>query len=520
MTLDSGRIYTGDELTHDLTTDCDVCVIGSGAGGGWLAAELAARGRRVVMLEEGGYRTRRDFNMKETRAFATLYQELGVRTTDDLSISMLQGRCVGGGTTINWCSSFRAPDRVLALWRGRFGLDTLSPEILAPHWDAVERRLHVAPAPEGSMNENNRVLWDGLGKLNYTRALIPRNVHNCANLGACGMGCPLDAKQSTLATVIPDAVERGLTLVANASARTLEWTNRNVREVRADVLDPETNLPTGRQLTIKPKVTVVSGGAINSPALLLRSGLDAEGRVGRRTWLHPVAVMIAQFDREIRGFQGAPQSVSSHHFIDRGPGKIGFFLEVPPIHPMLAAIVAQGSGGFLQGLLADLPRLHAMIAVTADGMLPEETGATVRLRDGAYSRHSVSYEFVDAHWEAFREACKEMARIQFAAGARRVFSLHLDPVRLDGPEDLHRLDDALWQKLRLRLVSAHQMGGCAMGKDPSASVVDPTLRFHTMDNLFVVDGSVFPTSLGVNPQQTIYGLGRWAAAQVEASIGS
>jgi choline dehydrogenase-like flavoprotein len=514
----SGRIYTGDELTKDVEVECDVCVVGSGAGGAWLAHELLAAGKRVVMLEEGGYHTRREFDMTEARAFPNLYQDLGNRTSDDLSISVLQGRSVGGGTTVNWCSSFRTPERILNTWRDVHGVDSLSTAVLTPHWDHIEKRLHVAEWPLSAINENNRALWDGLGKLNYERGLIRRNVNNCLNLGYCGMGCPVDAKQSMLATVLPDAVEKGLVLYANTSARLLDWSGRRISAVRAEVLDPVKNRPTGVKVTVKPKVCVVSGGAINSPGLLLRSSLDSEGRVGRRTWLHPVVVMLAQFEQEIRAFSGAPQSVYSHHFIERGPGKVGFFLEVPPVHPMLGSLVATGSGGRIQDVLGDLPHLQAMIGLTVDGLLPEEEGGTVRLKDGGYSRFSLEYNFLDAHWEAFRTACKEMARVQFAAGARRVMSLHAEPVVLDSAADIDRLDAAAWEKLRVKITTAHQMGGCCMGKDPSKSVVDPLLRYHTMDNLYVVDGSVLPTSLGVNPQETIFGIARWAAGHIAQAV--
>lgn len=516
--MTQGRIYTGDELAADVTVECDVCIVGSGAGGAWLALELVKRGKSVVMLEEGGYHTRAEFDMTEARAYPDLYQELGNRTTDDLSISLLQGRSVGGGTTVNWCSCFRTPERILKLWRERHGVDTLSTEVLGPHWDAIERRLRVQEWPLELINENNRVLWEGLGALSYERGLIRRNVNNCANLGACGLGCPVDAKQSMLVTTLPDAVEQGLTLYANASARTFSWDGRRVTAVNADVLDPATNRPKGVKLTVKPKVAVSSGGAINSPGLLLRSGLDCEERVGLKTWLHPVMVMMALFDRRIDAFSGAPQSVYSHQFSDRGEGKVGFFLEVPPVHPMLASTVTTGVGGEFQALLSKLPYVNAMLGITIDGLLPHEEGATVQLRDGGYSRYNINYAFKDEHWEAFRTACKEMAKIQFAAGAQKVLSLHTDPVVLDSPADLPKLDRAPWQKVKVKVVTAHQMGGCAMGKDPQTSIVDPLLKFHTMDNLFVVDGSVLPTSLGVNPQLTIFGIARWAAEHIAAAV--
>lgn len=516
--MSEGRIYSGDEVPGDREIACDVCVIGSGAGGSVLADQLVSRGLSVVMLEEGGYHTRSEFDLTESNAFPNLYQELGNRTTDDLSISILQGRSVGGGTTVNWCSSFRTPKRILDHWRDVHGVEGLSEEALRPHWEAIERRLHIAEWPEDRINRNNRVLWDGCGKLGYSRGLIRRNVNNCANLGYCGMGCPIDAKQSMLVTIIPDAVEKGLTVYANASARRLQLQGRRVASVEVEILDPKTNTSSGKRLTIRPKATAVSCGALNSPALLLRSGLNGRGRVGKRTFLHPVVIMAAEFDEPVEAFFGAPQSVHSHHFVERGPGKIGFFIEVPPIHPMLAATTFTGFGLPFEQMVTRLPYLQACIAITVDGLLPGEEGGTVGLRGGEDRRLKIDYPLGEPHWEAFREACKEMAKIQFAAGARQVASLHFEPVVMRSEAEIGKLDRAPWEKLRVRVVTAHQMGGCAMGRDPERSVVDSRLRYHDLDNLFVVDGSVFPTSLGVNPQETIYGISRWGAQHVAAAV--
>ncbi len=516
--MSQGRIITGDEITQDVSVSCDVCVIGSGSGGAWVAHELVKAGKTVILLEEGGYHTRREFDMTEARAFPSLYQEMGNRATEDLSITILQGRSVGGGTTVNWCSSFRTPERILKLWADRYGIETLTLDALNPHWDHIEKRLHIAEWPLEQINANNKVLWDGLGALGYERNLIRRNVNGCQNTGYCGMGCPIDAKQSMLVTVLPDAVEKGLTVYANVSARALDWNGRTISSVHAEVLHPTTNKPTGVKVNVKAKLTVVSGGAINTPGLLLRSGLDSEGRVGQRTWFHPVAVMMGLFDNPVNAFAGAPQSVYSHHFAQRGADKVGYFLEVPPIQPMLASIVASGTGAQAQSFLSRLPYINAMLALQIDGLMPEEEGATVRLKDGAFNRYAINYKFLPAHWEAARESCKEMAKIQFAAGAKQVLSLHLDPVVMNGPEEINKLDAATWDKVRVKLFTAHQMGGCAMGKDPASSVVDPYLRYHAMDNLFVVDGSVLPTSLGVNPQETIFGIARWAAGHIAQAV--
>jgi choline dehydrogenase-like flavoprotein len=513
-----GRILTGRDHTLDTTLHCDVVVVGSGSGGSVLAERLTARGLEVVLLEEGGYWTKRSFDGREDHSYPRLYQEMGNRATDDQSVLILQGRCVGGGTTVNWCTSFRTPREVLDRWRDQHGVRGLTEEALTPHWDAIEKRLHIAEWPLERMNENNRVLWEGCGKLGYGRGLVRRNVHNCANLGYCGLGCPIDAKMSMGVTLIPDAVERGMTVQANASVRRLLVGNRRVGGVEAELLDPETDRPTGVALTVRAKTVAVCGGAINSPALLLRSGLDGNGNVGKRFFLHPVVIMSALMPDPVAPWSGAPQAAYSRHFIERGPGKLGFLLEVPPIMPLIAATVFPGTGEQHQGLLETLPYTQSTIAICHDGVLVEDVGGTVTLRDPAERRVSIDYPLRPFHFEAFRAACKEMARIQFAAGAREVRSLHSRPLRIQKAADIDAvLDAAPWEAGRVRVATAHQMGGCAMGGDPRTSVVDSTLRYHGMDNLFVVDGSVFPTSLGVNPQETIFGVARWASEFVAAA---
>jgi choline dehydrogenase-like flavoprotein len=513
-----GRIFTGDELTADSEVSAEVCIVGSGSGGAVLANELTARGLDVVLLEEGGYHTRRELKMDEAWAYPALYQELANRGTDDLAIKIFQGRSVGGGTTVNWTTCFRTPPGITKIWRERFGNQGLTDEALRPHFEALEKRLHIHQWPLEQINANNKVLWDGCEKLGYHHKLIRRNVHRCANLGYCGLGCPLDAKQSMLVTFVPDAVEKGLRLYANASARRLEVSGHRVTAVHAEIRDPATDRPKGVKLVVRAKVIAVCGGAINSPALLLRSGLDQGGKVGRRTFLHPTIVSVALFEQEIAPYSGAPQSVYSHQFIDRGPGKIGWFTEAAPVHPVLAAVSFSGYGPWHRDLMQKLPHMSVLVSPERDGLLPDEVGATVKLRGGNDARLSIQYDLQPAHWEAARAAQLEMAKIQLAAGARQVITLHEPPLVMNSEKELGKLDSAPWERLRLRLFSAHQMGGCPMGSDPATSVVTPELRFRGVDNLFVADGSLFPTSLGVNPQQTIFGLARWGAQFVAGAV--
>ncbi len=504
------------ELTADVHRTCDVCIVGSGAGGAVLAARLTAAGLDVVLLEEGGHYTKRDFDGDEAAAFARLYQGRGAWATSDLSMSILQGRSVGGGTTVNWTTCYRTPDRILDHWRSVHGVEGWDAGTLGPHWDDVERRLGIAEWPEQAINANNQALLDGCRKLGWEVHSLKRNVVGCGNSGYCGLGCPLNAKQAMGITYLGDAREAGLELMSDVRVVDVVEEGGRIVAVRGEVLDRETDRPSGVRVVVEPEVCVLSAGAIGTPCVLLRSGLGAEGPVGRRTWMHPVVAVPAYYPHEINGFYGAPQSIASHQFIDRGPGKVGWFLEVPPLHPLLVSTGTNVFGAHLQELMGRLPHLGTILAITVDGLLPQETGATVTLRDDGQAK--IDYDWQDVHREAFEEAVVAATRCALAAGAEEVPWGYVDAVRVRSEADLGKLREVPYGPLEHRIFSAHQMGGCAMGADPATSVVDSELRHHRIPNLFVVDGSVLPTALGVNPSQTIYGIAHRAAEFVGAAV--
>ena len=277
-----------------------------------------------------------------------------------------------------------------------------------------------------------------------------------------------------------------------------------------------TSARAGPAVSVDAKVVVAAGGAINSPALLLRSGLDAKGRVGRRTWLHPVVGVTGQYTEAINGFYGAPQSAASHAFAERGPGQIGFFMETAPVQPMLIAMGTSLVGGPLATLMGQLDHMGVLLALSIDGLLPEEEGGTVTLK--ADGRPSVSYPVGPALVESMKEGHKRLAALHLAAGAQAVYTNHASLPALRSQADLASLDTASYGSFHHGIFTAHQMGGCSMGGDPASSVVNNRHQHHHVDNLFVVDGSVLPTALGVNPSETIYGLAHRAASFVADAV--
>jgi len=511
----SGRIVQGPGITAAVEERCDVLVVGSGAGGAVLAAGLVAQGLDVVMLEAGGYHTRRDFDLDEGRAYPMLYQDRGGRSTADGAITVLQGRSVGGSTTVNWTTCFRTPPRILEHWASRHGIDGLDEATLAPHFEAVERRLSISQWPESLSNANNQALLDGCRSLGWEATPLRRNVQGCASSGYCGVGCPVDGKQAMHVTYLPDAVADGLRLYSDVHVDTLTIEGDRVTGARGVVMRRGTAQRTEVPVRVRAKVVALCGGAINSPGVLLRSDLDDNGRVGRRTFLHPVVAVPGRYAHRIDPFYGTPQSIGSHEHVDRGPDRYGFFLETAPMQPMLAS-GNLGMGAVLHELMSELPYLSGLLGLHVDGLIEGDEGGTVRL-DGA-GRPVLVYPVSPAIAEAMRASHEALARVHFAAGANRVLTLHREFLQLDGPADLPSLATRAYGAHEHAIFSAHQMGGCAMGPDPATSVVDTEHRHHRVANLFVVDGSVLPTSLGVNPSQTIYGLAHRARGHVGSAV--
>jgi choline dehydrogenase-like flavoprotein len=513
------HVIDAASLERDLTLDADVVIVGSGAGGGTAAEILADAGLHVILLEEGPLATSTDFRMRESDAYPQLYQESASRKTHDKAINILQGRCVGGSTTVNWTSSFRTPPATLAWWQKEFGLTGFSVEDLAPWFARMEARLAIAPW-EVAPNANNETLARGAAKLGIPAESIRRNVKGCWNLGYCGMGCPTNAKQSMLVTTIPGALAKGATLITRVRAQRFLFRGDAVTQLECVAMDAQGIAPTTRAVHVRAKAYISSAGAVGTPALLLRSGApDPHGILGKRTFLHPTVISAALMSDRIDGFSGAPQSIYSDHFLETQPidGPLGYKLEAPPLHPVLTAITLPDDGVAHAQWMRDFPRMQVLIALLRDGFHQDSQGGSVRLRDDGTPL--LDYPLLPLFWDGARRALRSMAEIQFAAGAQKVMPVHAQGAAFTRYADAQAAIDAFdLRPLTTSVVSAHVMGGAPLGPDAKRAVVDQQGRHHQVRNLYVFDGSLFPTSIGANPQLSIYGLTARLATDLAGSL--
>ena len=516
----------GWKVTHgeqNLPTQitCDVAIVGSGAGAGITAELLTRAGLDVVLIEEGPLKTSTDFNQKESEAYASLYQEGLTRKTLDKAISLLQGRCVGGTTVVNWTSSFRTPPTTLQYWQDHFGLVDFKVEQLAPWFKQAEQRLNMTPW-EGAPNANNELLRTGATKLGIEAHVIPRNVKGCWNLGSCGLGCPTNAKQSMLVTTIPAALDAGARLFHHTRVEKIDISNDQVTGLQCLGVSANGTPVPGKTMRVIAKHYIVSGGAINSPAVLMRSNApDPHSLLGKRTFVHPVVFSSAVYDQKIEGWAGAPQTIYIDHFLNTQAvdGVAGYKLEATPIHPGLMAYMLGGVGSTFADRLGHYPNTQMLLALIRDGFHDQSVGGQVILKpDGFPALH---YPLTDYLQDGFRRAFLSMAELQFAAGAKLVLPAHEQAgYAKNFAEAKAAIGQFDMRPFMSAVGSAHIMGGCGMGQTEKQGVVRPDGVHWQLKNLSVHDGSVFPTSIGANPQLSIYGIVNRMATQLAKRLTS
>jgi hypothetical protein len=410
-------IVRGVDVKSSVTETADVCIVGSGAAGAVLAWEMAEGGHKVVLLEKGGYHPKEDFDQKEEDMIPMLYKNAGLQFTIPTGIAVAQGSCVGGSTVVNDAVCFRAPDAVLGWWADQHKVENIGPDAMKKHYEKVEKRISVSLVQPFELNKNNLVLKRGAEKLGWASGPNSRNCKTCRQCGLCQIGCSYGTKQSMLETYIPDAqaMHGGLVkLYADAEAVSILRSGSRATGVRATVTGKE-----GRAygLNVKAKLVIVSGGTIASSALLLQSGLDVNGQVGKGVAIHPSPAMIGDFPEEINGNQGIPMAYHCHEFSVLTTGKRGYMLEAIFMAPYQFSLPLPGFEYEHKELMSRYNH-YALIG----SLLQDESVGTVSL--GGPLGTILEYQLTPGDSKLMADGMKSAARALFAAGATKVITSH------------------------------------------------------------------------------------------------
>lgn len=497
-------------LTTATTLDCDVVVVGSGAGGGTAAAVLAEAGFDVVVLERGEYHDDADFGTGELDGLTTLYAG-GPAVTAEGQIGLYAGSGLGGGTIVNWTTSFRTPDDVRAEWAS-LGVPQFADPEFDKALDAVNQRLGVN-GDHSAASSRDAVMERGLRKLGWHVDAMPRNVIGCdqgVECGRCGYGCRIGAKQSVTKTWLADASARGARLIVGVDVRKILVQQGHAAGVSAVTAD-------GVPVTVRSRAVVVAAGAIQTPALLLRSGLSNRN-IGRHLRLHPATAMFGTFDEQIRPWEGGLQTRYSTEHRDLDGRGYGVIYETGPIHPGT-------SQGFLnwRGAAAHRATMLEMANTVVVGVITRDrdSGSVTVGRDGeAIARYRLS-AYDRGHVETGIDGA---ARILEAAGARRIFSGHQAGVAYEpGRSGTHaefvaECHRAGYEPGRCAIAALHIMGSARMGGSPKISATDPDGATWDVANVVVADGSCFPTASGVNPMISIEAIAYMNATRLAARL--
>jgi len=480
---------------HEVVLGCDVCVVGSGAGGGVAAAVFSAAGKDVIVLEAGGYFDDADFDGAELKGFERLYAECGFASTRDHSVGMLAGECLGGGTVVNYTTSFRTPDDIRDEWADA-GAAWVRGREFTHSLDAVCERLHVN-CDHNRVSRREQVMERGLRRLGWHVEAMPRNVVGCEQgriCGYCGYGCSIGAKQSTTKTWLVDAQAHGARILVGTRAE-------RVRVDRGFAVGVEARTKQGHRVVVKCRHVVVACGAIHTAALLLRSGLENR-HIGRHLHLHPVSNVCGIFAEEIRPWEGTMQAIYSdqHRFLT---ANYGVKYETTALQPVIAmAVMPWREPGDYRARMTELRHTAPIGVLVRD----RGEGRVTTDREG----HPVtSYSLSDYDRRHMQLGFRGAAEILEAAGAKRIYSPHAklcsyEPGKhgsIDG--FVQDMDAAGWGNAQVALFSFHIMGTARMGDTPYSSATNPQGETWEAKNLFVMDGSSFPSASGVNPMISI-----------------
>lgn len=486
----------------------DVVVIGSGAGGGTAAAVLTAAGLDVIVLEKGGYHDDRDFGRGELDALTSLYAGPPATSVEG-QMSLMAGGTLGGGTVVNWTTSFPTPDQVRAEWAGH-GATQFAGEEFDRALTAVQGRLSVNRDHDG-LSRRDAVMERGLEALGWHCDTMPRNVLGCdqgVECGRCGYGCRIGAKQSVAKTWLRDAADGGARIVVRADVRRVRVEGGRAAGVEAVMAD-------GAPLTVAARAVVVAAGTLQTPALLRRSGLRNK-RIGENLRLHPATVVVGRFDEQILPWEGGLQTRYSTEHADLDGRGYGVIYETGPVHPGAVALFQPWhSAAHLDADMRELQRTVSVGAIVRDA----GSGRVTVGRDG---EPVVRYRLSDHDAAHMQRGVVGAAQILAAAGATSLRSAHQVRVAatLPGPLDgfAAAAQEQGYAPARCNMAALHLMGTAAMGGSLKTSATDPDGATWEVPNIVVADASCFPTPSGVNPMVSIEAIAYMNACRLAARL--
>lgn len=498
------QVTAATEHPEGEIVECDVVVVGTGAGGAVVAAELARRGHAVVLLEEGQLHRRDEFGGSVMDAHTTFYRGKGaVAAVGNCVVPVLMGRLVGGSTAVNTGTCFRTPSWVLEQWCEELGTDELSVARMAPHFDRVEREIGVAATRPEVLGGAARVVARGAEALGWNHYPLLRNAPDCDGQGMCDLGCPTDARRSTNVSYVPAALDRGAVLFTGAHVDRVIVENGRAVGVEARVGQ------TDRRMKVRARAVVLAGGAIPTPMLLLEQGLcNASDQVGRNLSLHPASAMSGLFDEEIRGFSAVPQGYCVDEFHRDGTLFLGASAPIG-----LGAMMLLMHGRRLMDAMDSYDRIATFGCMVED----DSRG---RVRRGRGGQPLLTYWMNGADVARLQRGLTRVGEMLLAGGATKLFPLVIRRPVLESRADLERFRTMRLAARDFVMTSFHPLGTCRMGRDPRKSVVGLDHEAHELRGLFIVDGSTIPGPPAVNPQITIMAFADRAAGLIDEKLSA
>ncbi|MDZ4725067.1 MAG: GMC family oxidoreductase [Leptospira sp.] len=493
----------------------DVVVIGSGCGGATMAYELAKKGVKVALVEQGGNYHTGTFDNYELNMAGKISAERNFHTTSDGGVSLVYGNNLGGASVHYWADSYRTPDDRLLLWHKNYGVDHHLPDDLKPHWQELESDLYVSPASEEYFNRMNQLFRRSAKELGWEGHNVPQARKNCQKSGHCMQGCIFGAKQSQLVTHIPRAVSLGLEVYTDLRAIKLIKNGNQVSGLETHVINRKSQKEDSKKVIFKSKAVVIAAGGFGSSTFLLRNGLkDRLPKLGEYLAINPSPMVHALFDEPIIQWRNIPAAfgIDSFRLAEYQNGKYskgGYMLMPNQLQPATLAALLPGFGKDHFHYMKQLPNLGGTIGWIDD--VPSELG---RIEVNQFGDRKIHYPFGSITKQIFNDLTYKQIVLNFQAGAKEVFLPGSKLIRFSKIPKKEDIDSLQWKPAEFPMAAPHPAGGCRMGKTVFDSVVDSSHRVHGFKNLFVSDSSVFPTGVSVDPSFTIMAFSKIASKQV------